>query len=93
MPANLLRRLEVYLEQCLVLFLFVVAPVPVAAGVHVDCHQCLGLVDDDVPATGQHHLARIGRLKLARDPEPVKYRLRVGIALHLIQRPLGDAAD
>ena len=93
LPANLLGRLEVHLKQRLVFFLLVVALVPMAAGVHVHRHQRLGLVDDDVSTTGQHHLACIGCLKLARDPEPVEYRLRVGIALHLVQRPFGNAAD
>ena len=45
-----------------------------AAGVDVDRHQRLGMVDHDGAARGQVHLARIGRLDLVLDLEAREQR-------------------
>ena len=47
----------------------------VAAGVHVNGHERLGFINDDVAAALEMHLAREGVLQLLRDVETVEDRL------------------
>jgi len=54
------------------------------AGVHVNRHQRLRFVNDDVAAALQMHLAREGVLQLLADVEPVENRLGVGVQLYFV---------
>ena len=82
LAANFLGGFEVHLQDCGVL----VAAALVPAGVHVNRHQRLRFVNDDVAAALQMHLAREGVLQLLADVEPVKNRLGVGVQLYFVGR-------
>ena len=89
LAANFLGGFEVHLKDRG----FLVAAALVPARVHVNRHQRLRFVNDDVAAALQMHLAREGVLQLLADVEPVKNRLRIGVELHLVGRALGNFGD
>jgi len=59
-----------------------VAALDGAGRVHIDCHQRLGLVDDDRAAAGQLHRAAVGGFDLVLDLEARKQRRVVAVAFH-----------
>ena len=73
--------------------LLVAGPVLVRAGVDVDRDQGLGLVDHDLAAAGQRHLALAGLLDLALDVEALEDRDAVVVVGDLRAGALGDQAD
>ena len=78
-----MHRLEVRLEDRLLHVLAALADEP--AGVHVDGGERLGLVDDEVPAAGQRHLARKGARDLVLDAVRVEDRLVVVVVEDVLQ--------
>ena len=55
-----------------------------AAGVHVDRDESLGLVDDDVAAGLERHLAGEHRIELRFDAEAGEERLDLAVGLHVL---------
>jgi hypothetical protein len=89
LPRDFLRRFEIGLEDRLVLVLAAL----VAAGVHVDGHERLGLVDDEITAARQPDLAAQRGVDLLVDVEPLEDRHGFGVVLDLALRPLRNDAD
>ena len=75
LPRDFLGGFEVHFENRRLL----IAAALVASGVHVNRHERLGFINDDVAAAFQMHLAREGVFQLLADVEAVENRLRLGV--------------
>src|SRR5665213_2293670 len=85
LPRNFFGGFEVHFQDGR----FLVAAALVPSGVHVNRHECLSLVNDDVAAAFQMHLAREGVFQLLADVESVEHRLRIGVKHDFFRGALG----